>query len=80
MRFRIPLALVLALGALLTPTGPAADVIRRVCVDMKVDCPMRLLPWRCAQQEMGEASSSVPHGPEVHYHLGAARPRDPSLR
>jgi len=32
--------------------GPAADVIRRICTDMKIECPMRVLPWRRAQQEV----------------------------
>ena len=35
-------------------SGPAADVIRKVCEEMKIDCPMTLLPWRRAQQEVGE--------------------------
>jgi polar amino acid transport system substrate-binding protein len=38
-------------------SGPAADVIRRVCADMKADCPMRLLPWRRAQQEVSEGKA-----------------------
>jgi hypothetical protein len=38
-------------------SGPAADVIRRVCTDMKIDCPMRLLPWRRAQQEVVEGKA-----------------------
>jgi polar amino acid transport system substrate-binding protein len=38
-------------------SGPAADVIRRVCVEIKVDCPMRLLPWRRAQQEVEEGKA-----------------------
>ena len=38
-------------------SGPAADVIRRVCADMKIDCPMRLLPWRRAQQEVTEGKA-----------------------
>ena len=33
-------------------SGPSADVIRRVCSEMKIDCPMRLLPWRRTQQEV----------------------------
>src|SRR5919106_4349523 len=37
--------------------GPAADVIRRVCVEIKVECPMRLLPWRRAQQEVEEGKA-----------------------
>jgi polar amino acid transport system substrate-binding protein len=38
-------------------SGPAADVIRRVCADMKVTCAMRLLPWRRAQQEVEEGKA-----------------------
>ena len=38
-------------------SGPAADVIRRVCAEMKIDCPMRLLPWRRAQQEVEEGKA-----------------------
>jgi polar amino acid transport system substrate-binding protein len=37
--------------------GPAADVIRRVCEDMKLTCTMRLLPWRRAQQEVQEGKA-----------------------
>ncbi len=35
-------------------SGPAADVIRKICAEMKIDCPMTLLPWRRAQQEVEE--------------------------
>ena len=38
-------------------SGPAADVIRRVCADIRIDCPMRLLPWRRAQQEVEEGKA-----------------------
>jgi polar amino acid transport system substrate-binding protein len=38
-------------------SGPAADVIRRVCAEIKVDCPMRLLPWRRAQQEVTDGKA-----------------------
>jgi polar amino acid transport system substrate-binding protein len=38
-------------------SGPAADVIRRVCADTKIECPMRLLPWRRAQQEVEEGKA-----------------------
>jgi polar amino acid transport system substrate-binding protein len=38
-------------------SGPAADVIRRVCADMKILCPLRLLPWRRAQQEVEEGKA-----------------------
>jgi polar amino acid transport system substrate-binding protein len=32
--------------------GPAADIIRKVCGDIKIDCSLRLLPWRRAQEEV----------------------------
>lgn len=38
-------------------SGPAADVIRRVCTDMKIGCVIRLLPWRRAQQEVEEGKA-----------------------
>jgi polar amino acid transport system substrate-binding protein len=38
-------------------SGPAADIIRKVCGDMKIECPMRLLPWRRAQQEVDEGTA-----------------------
>jgi polar amino acid transport system substrate-binding protein len=38
-------------------SGPAADVIRRVCVEIKVESPMRLLPWRRAPQEVEEGKA-----------------------
>lgn len=84
MRFRVPLVVTFALGALLAPippagaaelifntqdfapfsyltngvvSGPAADIIRRVCADLKIDCPIRLLPWRRAQQEVEEGKA-----------------------
>ena len=38
-------------------SGPAADVIRRICADMKVACEMRLLPWRRAQQEVEDGKA-----------------------
>ncbi len=38
-------------------SGPAADVIRRVCTDMKITCDMRLLPWRRAQQEVEDGKA-----------------------
>lgn len=33
-------------------SGPAADVIRRVCKEMNVVCSLHLLPWRRAQEEV----------------------------
>lgn len=38
-------------------SGPAAEIIRRVCTDIKIDCAMRLLPWRRAQQEVEEGKA-----------------------
>ena len=38
-------------------SGPAADVIQRICIEIKVECPMRLLPWRRAQQEVEEGKA-----------------------
>ncbi|HXJ84146.1 MAG TPA: transporter substrate-binding domain-containing protein [Candidatus Methylomirabilis sp.] len=35
-------------------SGPMADVVRKVCGEMKIECPMRVLPWRRAQQEVEE--------------------------
>ncbi len=35
-------------------SGPVADIVRKVCGEMKMDCPIRLLPWRRAQQEVEE--------------------------
>ncbi|HXH84822.1 MAG TPA: transporter substrate-binding domain-containing protein [Candidatus Tectomicrobia bacterium] len=37
--------------------GPAADIIRRVCAEAKLECTMRLLPWRRAQQEVEEGKA-----------------------
>lgn len=38
-------------------SGPAAEIIRRVCADMKIVCSIRLLPWRRAQQEVEEGAA-----------------------
>jgi polar amino acid transport system substrate-binding protein len=38
-------------------SGPAADIIRRICTEIKADCPMRVLPWRRAQQEVEEGKA-----------------------
>ena len=35
-------------------SGPIADVVRKVCGEMKIECRMTLLPWRRAQQEVEE--------------------------
>jgi polar amino acid transport system substrate-binding protein len=33
-------------------SGPAADIIRKICSDMKIDCSFNLLPWGRAQEEV----------------------------
>lgn len=33
-------------------SGPAADIIRRICSEIKITCPLHLLPWRRAQDEV----------------------------
>jgi polar amino acid transport system substrate-binding protein len=33
-------------------SGPAADIIRKTCGEMKIDCSLHLLPWRRAQDEV----------------------------
>ena len=33
-------------------SGPAADIIRKICGDIKVDCSLNLLPWSRAQEEV----------------------------
>jgi polar amino acid transport system substrate-binding protein len=38
-------------------SGPAADIIRRVCADIKITCTLRLLPWRRAQQEVQDGQA-----------------------
>jgi polar amino acid transport system substrate-binding protein len=32
--------------------GPTADIIRKVCAEMKITCTLNLLPWRRAQEEV----------------------------
>jgi polar amino acid transport system substrate-binding protein len=45
-------------------SGPVADVTRKVCAEMKIDCTIRLLPWRRAQQEVeqGKINGMFPIG------------------
>lgn len=38
-------------------SGPAADIIRNVCAEIKAECSLRLLPWRRAQQEVEEGKA-----------------------
>ncbi len=33
-------------------SGPAADIIRRICAEMNTTCSFRMLPWIRAQQEV----------------------------
>jgi len=37
--------------------GPAAEIVRKICLEMRIDCPMRSLPWRRAQQEVEEGKA-----------------------
>jgi polar amino acid transport system substrate-binding protein len=37
--------------------GPTADIIRKVCAEMRIECPMRSLPWGRAQQEVQEGKA-----------------------
>jgi polar amino acid transport system substrate-binding protein len=38
-------------------SGPAADIIRKICSEMKIDCSMHLLPWRRAQDEAANGTA-----------------------
>lgn len=38
-------------------SGPAADIIRKICGEMKIDCSMHLLPWRRAQDEVANGTA-----------------------
>lgn len=38
-------------------SGPVPDIVRKVCAEMKIECPMRVLPWRRAQQEVEEGKA-----------------------
>jgi len=37
--------------------GPVAEIIQKVCAEMRIDCPMRSLPWGRAQQEVMEGKA-----------------------
>ena len=45
-------------------SGPMADVVRKVCEEMKISCSMTVLPWRRAQQEVeqGKINGMFPIG------------------
>lgn len=38
-------------------SGPAADIIKRICSEGKLECTVRLLPWRRAQEEVANGSA-----------------------
>lgn len=38
-------------------SGPVADIIRKICKEMKISCSFRLLPWTRAQKEVKEGKS-----------------------
>jgi polar amino acid transport system substrate-binding protein len=38
-------------------SGPAAEIIQKVCAGMRADCRLNLLPWRRAQQEVEEGKA-----------------------
>src|SRR5262249_137295 len=37
--------------------GPVTEIVRKVCVEMRIECPIRSLPWRRAQQEAEEGKA-----------------------
>ena len=39
--------------------GPAADIIRRICTDIKASCTMTSLPWRRAQDEVKSGKANA---------------------
>jgi polar amino acid transport system substrate-binding protein len=38
-------------------SGPAADIIGRICSEAKIDCSTHLLPWRRAQDEVANGTA-----------------------
>lgn len=40
-------------------SGPTADIIRKICDEMKITCTFNLLPWRRAQEEV---ANGIAHG------------------
>lgn len=38
-------------------SGPAAEIIRAICKDLKWDCSFRLLPWTRAQEEVRQGKA-----------------------
>ncbi len=39
-------------------SGPAVDIIRRVCTEMNTKCSFRLLPWSRAQQQVRDGKAN----------------------
>ena len=39
-------------------SGPAADIIRRVCQEMSTTCTFKLLPWKRAQAEVKDGTAN----------------------
>ncbi|MCP3922430.1 MAG: amino acid ABC transporter substrate-binding protein [Desulfobacterales bacterium] len=39
-------------------SGPAADIIRKICKEMKIKCSFRLLPWTRAQIEVKKGKAN----------------------
>ncbi len=39
-------------------SGPAVDIIRRVCQEIKTNCSFRLLPWSRAQQQVRDGKAN----------------------
>ena len=40
-------------------SGPAADIIREVCKEMKISCSFKLLPWRRAQANVKKGKANA---------------------
>ena len=38
-------------------SGPAADIITKICGEARIDCSMHLLPWRRAQDEVANGTA-----------------------
>ena len=38
-------------------SGPAADIIRRICSEIKIDCSFNLLPWARAQEGVANGTA-----------------------
>ena len=40
-------------------SGPAGDIIRRVCAEMKIKCTFDLFPWTCAQAKVRKGQANA---------------------